>query len=170
MPESITPGAIKGDIEVGEQKTKLIIREPTNIVISIKERYTENLVYDCFVKDFEENHCEPLNADNEYKKSIENLKNSLRKGDRVYVINMLNIDKYDSKGDIQMQVSKNFLVLFEDDKIGTLKRVLYQIRSNIVHGEKLPGAVNDDKIVRAAYPVIQKIMGVVVNSLRTSSQ
>lgn len=69
-----------------------------------------------------------------------------------------------------MQVSKNFLVLFEDDKIGTLKRVLYQIRSNIVHGEKLPGAVNDDKIVRAAYPVIQKIMGVVVNSLRTGSQ
>jgi hypothetical protein len=39
-----------------------------------------------------------------------------------------------------------------------LKNVLYQVRCNVFHGEKVPGDVNDDRIVRAAYPVLLRIM------------
>jgi hypothetical protein len=39
-----------------------------------------------------------------------------------------------------------------------LKSVLYQIRCNVFHGEKAPGDVNDDRIVRAAHPVLDFIV------------
>lgn len=48
-----------------------------------------------------------------------------------------------------------------------LVTVLYQVRNNMFHAEKVPGDPNDDRIVRAARPVLD---GVVKRALETIAE
>lgn len=36
--------------------------------------------------------------------------------------------------------------------------MLHQIRCNVFHGEKIPGELNDDRIVNAATPVLRELL------------
>ena len=52
----------------------------------------------------------------------------------------------------------NVIVLCEKNDLTTLKNVLYQIRCNIFHGEKTPGDINDDRIVKSAFPILKYLV------------
>ena len=79
---------------------------------------------------------------------------------------MARINQYDRAGNIDQQAKKNILVLFEDNRLRTIKNILYQIRCNIFHGEKTPGGFNDDRIVKVARPVLQEINAYLIDELR----
>ena len=65
--------------------------------------------------------------------------------------------------DINKLSNQNILVLCEDNNLDTIKNVLYQIRCNIFHGEKIPGDRNDDRIVKSANPVLKYILNYLIN-------
>jgi len=70
---------------------------------------------------------------------------------------MARINSFDQKEDIDEQSRRNILVLCENNNLSTIKNVLYQIRCNIFHGEKIPGDINDDRIVKSANPILEQI-------------
>ena len=67
------------------------------------------------------------------------------------------------KEDMNELLNQKILVLCEDNNLDTIKNVLYQIRCNIFHGEKIPGDVNDDTIVKSANPVLKYILNYLIN-------
>ena len=76
---------------------------------------------------------------------------------------MGNTGKDIEKEDINKLLNQKILVLCEDNNLDTIKNVLYQIRCNIFHGEKIPGDVNDDTIVKSANPVLKYILNYLIN-------
>lgn len=70
---------------------------------------------------------------------------------------MARIKAYNQSEDIDVQSKRNILVLCEKNDLKTIKNVLYQIRCNIFHGEKIPGDINDDRIVKSANPILDLI-------------
>ena len=65
---------------------------------------------------------------------------------------------YYSSMDIDQLDQRNIIKLCETNELLTIKNVLYQIRCNIFHGEKTPGDINDDRIVRSALPLLRLIV------------
>jgi hypothetical protein len=57
--------------------------------------------------------------------------------------------------DIDKLASSNIIILCEQNDLKTIIKVLYQIRNNIFHGEKIPGEINDDRIVKSALPMLR---------------
>lgn len=70
---------------------------------------------------------------------------------------MARIKAYNQSEDIDVQSKRNILVLCEKNDLKTIKNVLYQIRCNIFHGEKIPGDINDDRIVKSINPILDLI-------------
>ena len=70
---------------------------------------------------------------------------------------MARIKAYNQSENIDEQSKRNILVLCEKNDLKTIKNVLYQIRCNIFHGEKIPGDINDDRIVKSANPILDLI-------------
>ena len=58
---------------------------------------------------------------------------------------------------------KNIIISLDKNNLKTIQKVLYQIRCNIFHGEKGPGDLNDDRIVRASNPVLDYIVKHLLN-------
>ena len=84
--------------------------------------------------------------------------------DRQYVINMLKADRHSPMREFREMISDHTIIPFENTtKLGQLKDVLYQIRCNIFHGEKVPGDLNDDRIVAAAVPVLSQLLDALVD-------
>ena len=139
-----------------KERIEIDIKTPERLNFSIKEKYTEDLIYEQFVKSYS-------NKIIVGKEIFQNLKESLKKDDRFYVINMARIHAFDQSEDINVQSKRNILVLCEKNDLKTIKNVLYQIRCNIFHGEKIPGDKNDDRIVKSANPILDLITRYLVN-------
>lgn len=137
-------------ITLKKERIEIDIKVPERLNFSIKEKYTEDLIYEQFVKLYSEK----IDVDDEI---FQKLKESLKKHDRYYVINMARINAYNQFEDIDDQSKRNILVLCERNDLRTIKSVLYQIRCNIFHGEKIPGDINDDRIVKSANPILDRI-------------
>lgn len=137
-------------ITLKKERIEIDIKAPERLNFSIKEKYTEDLIYEQFVKSYSNK----IIVGQEIFKS---LKESLKKDDRFYVINMARIKAYNQFEDIDVQSKSNILVLCEKNELKTIKNVLYQIRCNIFHGEKIPGDINDDRIVKSANPILDLI-------------
>lgn len=137
-------------ITLKKEKIEININEPERLNLSIKEKYTEDLIYVQFVKSYSDK----IIVDDEL---FQSLKESLNKESRFYVINMARIKAYNQFEDINVQSKGNILVLCEKNDLKTIKNVLYQIRCNIFHGEKIPGDINDDRIVKSANPILNQI-------------
>ena len=129
---------------------------PERLFISISNNYTEDIIFNEFVK---ANH--NWYQDNP-SDSFLRLKTSLTKRDRNYVVNMAKIKYYDDSFSVNNLASKNIIILCEENNLKTIKNVLYQIRCNIFHGEKTPGDINDDTIVKSAIPLLRYIVGYLV--------
>ncbi|MDG1037019.1 MAG: hypothetical protein P8O87_09300 [Crocinitomicaceae bacterium] len=137
-------------ITLKKEKIEININEPERLNLSIKEKYTEDLIYVQFVKSYSDK----IIVDDEL---FQSLKESLNKESRFYVINMARIKAFNEVEDIDSQSKANILVLCETNNLKTIKNVLYQIRCNIFHGEKIPGDPNDDRIVKSANPILNQI-------------
>jgi len=138
-------------ITLKKERIEIDIKVPERLNFSIKEKYTEDLIYEQFVQSYSEKIVVGYEI-------FQNLKESLKKDDRFYVINMARIKAYNQSEDIDDQSKRNILVLCERNDLRTIKSVLYQIRCNIFHGEKIPGDINDDRIVKSANPILDRII------------
>lgn len=148
---------ISGDTQLPAVKT---------IKILIEEKYTEDRVFSAFAKAFEKEFL-PRKADSLFAEAIKNLvtalKHNLESGvTRSYVVNMAKSDQYSPEAEVkeyEEQITKNIVFPLECDcNLKQLIKVLYQVRCNIFHGEKTPGVVNDDRIVKAAYYPLASVM------------
>jgi hypothetical protein len=134
------------------EKWSIDILLPERLFISVSHNYTEDIIFNEFVKENQNwYNKKPLDL-------FEKLKKSLSKGDHHYVINMAKSNSYNSKNNIKEMATKNIIILCEDNNLKTIKNVLYQIRCNIFHGEKIPGDINDDRIVKNAFPLLKYIV------------
>ena len=148
---------VKNHNEINIQNAKLSTRLekwnidlylPERLFISVSNNYREDVIFKCFVDDF-------TNWYNDNQSSyFEVLKDSLMKGERSYIINMAKKWEYKSNLSINELVGNGTIILCETNNLKTIKSILYQVRCNIFHGEKTPGEINDDRIVKAALPVL----------------
>lgn len=125
---------------------------PDRIYLNISKDFTEDLIFQEFVANFSDWY------QNNSTDLFNDLKNSLYKGDRSYVINMAKSDFYNENNIVDEMARSNVIVLCEKNDLTTLKNVLYQIRCNIFHGEKTPGDINDDRIVKSALPILKYLV------------
>ncbi len=153
---------LNGTIVRMKGQVKINIKEPGRIVINIGERYTEDIIFDRFAVEFQPNYIEWL-SDRSFETKVLEFREALRKPpDRYYVVNMARVSKHKwnaKKEEYEDMKRQNIIVPFEDHtNLKQLKNVLYQVRCNVFHGEKVPGEPNDDRIVSAAYPVLRYIV------------
>jgi hypothetical protein len=134
------------------EKWSIDILLPERLFISVSHNYTEDIIFNEFVKENQRWY------NDEPSDLFEKLKKSLSKGDDHFVINMAKSNSYNSENDIKEMATKNIIILCEDNNLKTIKNVLYQIRCNIFHGEKIPGDINDDRIVKNAFPLLKHIV------------
>ena len=159
------PARAEGTAILEDQRFRLEIETPGRISILISERYTEDIIFSQFASHYQSCYDELLKQPN-FEESVKAFRNSLAKNDRWYVINMARSDDYNPKGDYQAMVQRNIIVPFKNyKKLTELKNALYQVRCNVFHGEKVPGELNDDRIVKTAYPVLFAIMEALVKTV-----
>lgn len=143
-------------LELKNEKIEINIRTPERLNFSISKRYTEDLIFQKFVKFY----FKELKISQNY---FDALKLSLLKGDRSYVIVMSRIDLYEKlllkePIDFEKFINRNLIVECDTNNLKSIYNVLYQIRCNIFHGEKVPGEINDDRIVSYANPILKEIV------------
>lgn len=159
--------SIKIESEALKVKVSVYDSQSSNLAHSIafvvKKRYTEELIYEALVQAYSDWYRDPSMAD--LRTMFATLKHSLTKEveseNRHYVINMSRVSdlpKSVSKEDVDDLARKNIVVLCEHDELKQAIDVLYQVRCNTFHGEKIPGDLNDDRIVKAAAPLLSKIV------------
>jgi len=144
---------------------KLEIDKPGRISIILSERYTEDIIFSRFAKTHQRHYEEWLKQE-DFLRLVEAFRDSLAKNDKFYVINMARIRdyrQYDPNKDYKELIARNIIVTLDSyKKLAQLKNVLYQVRCNVFHGEKVPGDVNDDRIVKKAQPVLYAILEAVI--------
>ena len=101
---------------------------------------------------------------------FEGLKKQLTKGSRHYVINMTKQNLYGEYNNVNEMANRKIIILCEDNNLETIKNVLYQIRCNIFHGEKTPGDINDDRIVKSALPLLRYIVDHLIHTHKIISR
>jgi hypothetical protein len=125
------------------EKWNIDISLPQRLFISISNNYTEDHIFNEYVNDNESWYSENQSD------LFEGLKKQLTKGSRHYVINMTKQNLYGEYNNVNEMANRKIIILCEDNNLETIKNVLYQIRCNIFHGEKTPGDINDDRIVKS---------------------
>ena len=143
-------------------KLTVDIQSSSRLFFSIDRRYTEDLIYDKFVKDYVEWYdLEDTTLEfNSIKTSLEK-HNFNNNQSRFYIKNMARIDDFirmEKRVTLEELNNKNIIILCEDNSLNIIKRVLYQIRCNIFHGEKVPGDLNDDSIAKGALPMLKLLI------------
>jgi hypothetical protein len=147
--------------EIRSKRTKwnIDISLPERLFISVSNNYTESIIFEKYVDNYTTWYTRNISDTHEI---FETLKRSLEKkhkeGIHHFVINMAKQKYLNDNENIEDLAGKNVIVLCESNNLKTIKNVLYQIRCNIFHGEKIPGDVNDDRIVKAALPMLQYIV------------
>jgi hypothetical protein len=141
------------------EKWNIDLTMPERLYISVTNKYTEDIIFNEFVKDNSEWY---LSNVNENQSLFENLKMSLRKNNRNFVIDITKSLKLNLNNDFDKLVSNNAVVFCEVNDLKTIKNVLYQVRCNIFHGEKIPGDLNDDKIVISALPLLKLLVNYLI--------
>lgn len=143
-------------VKIKSEKWEIDLSLPERLFISISKNYTEDIIFNEFVKEYSSWY-----ENNPYKE-YNIFKQSLKKGERFYVINMSKQHQIDINSDINELGKRNIIILCEEDNLKTIKNTLYQIRCNIFHGEKIPGDINDDKIVKAALPLLRYLVNFLI--------
>ncbi len=150
---SDAPIAAVGQIVREPSRVRLELTQPGRVVIVIRERYTEDIVFSQFAKDFRVTYLDWL-KDSQFAAHVAAFHAALSRSGRHYVVNMAASNRYDPKR-LAALANQGVIVLFEDPKkLEDLVDVLYQVRCNVFHGEKVPYDLNDDKIVKAAHLVL----------------
>lgn len=152
-----------GVVHSDSAKIRIDLDQPGRIIIDLVERYTEDIIYSEFAQSLQNDYMKWL-VNPDFLSSVQGFRNALQKEDgRHYVINMVRISKYreyvENKLNFDTIARRNIVIPFEDiNSLSELKNALYQVRCNVFHGEKVPGNVNDDRIVSTAYFPLRQIM------------
>ncbi len=144
-----------------EDRLTIDIKLPERLFLTIKKTFTEDNIYREFIRDYEAK----FNIDKDFIELVEKFQESIFRDNNYYVINMLKIKKFNQK-DISKMIEDEVVVQLNEIKYSNTQRVLYQIRNNIFHGEKVPGDVNDDRIVKGANPVLNYIVSTCIKNLK----
>jgi hypothetical protein len=144
-----------------EDRLTIDIKLPERLFLTIKKTFTEDNIYREFIRDYEAK----FNIDKDFIELVEKFQESIFRDNNYYVINMLKIKKFNQK-DITKMIEDEVVVQLNEIKYSNTQRVLYQIRNNIFHGEKVPGNVNDDRIVKGANPVLNYIVSACIKNLK----
>jgi hypothetical protein len=156
---------VAGTIQKDDNRITIDLRSPGKIKITIAERYTEDHIFSEFATQHAQSY-EHLLGQQEFSGLVQNLKAALRRPDgHSYVVNMSKASQYELDGDVEGMAARGIIVMFDHtSSLGALKDVLYQIRCNVFHGEKVPGEVNDDRILQTATPILQALLHALVSS------
>jgi hypothetical protein len=142
------------------EKWNIDLYLPERLFISISNNYREDVIFNCFVRDFTNWY------DNNQSSNFNQLNDSLKKGDKSYIINMAKKWENNSDFTISQLVNNGSIILCETNNLKTIKAILYQVRCNIFHGEKTPGEINDDRIVKAALPILTYLVNHLISEHR----
>ena len=138
------PTPLIGPIVSKAGRVKLEIEQPGRITITIRQRYTEAKIFSQFAKEFQPRY-EAWLSDRIFEERVLSFREALRKGGRYYVVNMVHAAEHAEGANYEDMKRRNVIVPFEDHKdLKQLKNTLYQVRSTVFHGQKLPNDVNDD--------------------------
>ncbi|MBI5393872.1 MAG: hypothetical protein HZA91_01095 [Verrucomicrobia bacterium] len=152
------PQQLTGTVVNEDDRIRLQIEEPGRIVVTISRRYTEDIIFSRFAEEFQPDYVRWL-FDGAFEAAVLEFREALSKHGHYYVINMARVDEHTERGDYNTMKRRHVIYAFENPKeLSKLKDVLYQVRCNVFHGEKIPGDLNDDRIVRAACPVLLRIL------------
>lgn len=162
LQESTNITAERTMLESKNERWNIDIMLPDRLFLSISRRYTEDRIFDMFVEKYSEWYSQNLlvteNLFNELKSALTKTINQVN---RNFVINMARIKDYSTEKDVEEMANQRIIILCEKNDLTYIKNVLYQIRCNIFHGEKTPGDINDDRIVKRALPILK----ILVNKL-----
>ncbi len=155
---SSTPVPLSGTIVHKGERFRLQVANPGRIVITITDRYREDIIFQKFASEFRDEYKAAL-RDREFLGIVNHLRESLRKNQGSYVVNMARAEDYELDGNLNDLIARHIIVPLTDiTELKQVKDVLYQIRCNIFHGEKVPGEANDDRIVNCAIPVLSRLL------------
>ncbi|BDD89194.1 hypothetical protein [Desulfofustis limnaeus] len=149
----------KGTLELrSDGRVRLRIEKPGRIQIDIRERYTEDIVFAEFSREYSQFFTTWL-LESPFCSARDEFLASLKRSNGYYVINMLRVAQYDEQAPIGDLSKRNVVVaITEPNDLGQLVDALYQVRCNVFHGEKVPGDLNDDRIVKAARPLLVELL------------
>jgi hypothetical protein len=149
----------EGLIEVrADGRVSIRLDTPGRIGINIRERYTEELIFSAFARKFQSDYARWLETP-QFSADLTNFLAAIRRPKGWYVINMLHVDEHNADRNPADMAARNIVVAITDRaNLKELVPVLYQVRNNMFHGEKVPDDVNDDRIVKAARPFLQGLV------------
>jgi len=151
--------AAEGRIEVRvDGRISIRIDKPGRIQIDIRERYTEDRIFSEFASKFQSDYERWIETP-EFSADLTTFLEAIRRTKGDYVINMLRVDEHSVDSDPAEMDARNIVAAITDR--GDLKElvdVLYQVRNNMFHGEKVPGKPNDDLVVKAGRPVLEHLV------------
>lgn len=153
--------ADKASIEKKDEKWMINLELPERLFLTIQKTYTEDIIFTIFDTEWSDF----FNSKQVFKELSLNLKNKIEKDGYHYIINMARVYKFDREN-IPEMIRRNIIVPLEEINFNQVRKVLYQIRNNIFHGEKTPGEPNDDRIVKAANPVLNEIVSLCIEKLK----
>ena len=153
-----TSAPAAGSIVHDGKRFRIELKDPGRIVITVSERYTEDIIFEQFATEFQARY-EAWLVDRMFRDAVANFRGSLERNGRCYVINMAKAMQHREGDDFERMENKNIIVPFEELRnLRQLKNALYQVRCNIFHGEKVPGDLNDDRITKAAVPTLRLLV------------
>ena len=165
LGQSINMSAEEAVIESKNNSWNLDIHFPDRLFLSISKIFTEDRIYDLFATEYSKWYSESIKENETYFQDIkESLKKNEENIERYYVINMARFKDFSFSKDIDSQANSNIIKLCESNDLQTIKNVLYQIRCNIFHGEKIPGDINDDRIVKSALPMLRFLVNKLIEN------
>ena len=165
LGQSINMSAEEAVIESKNNSWNLDIHFPDRLFLSISKIFTEDRIYDLFAIEYSKWYSESISENETYFQDIkESLKKNEENIERYYVINMARFKDFSFSKDIDSQANSNIIKLCESNDLQTIKNVLYQIRCNIFHGEKIPGDINDDRIVKSALPMLRFLVNKLIEN------
>ena len=143
-------------------RVRLSINKPGRIRIDIRDRYTEDIVFTEFARRYK-SAFQSWIEESSLREARDGFLTAIERAKGCYVINMLKCSDYDPDGSIEEMARNNIIVIVSDpNDLENFVDVLYQVRCNVFHGEKIPGEVNDDQIVKAALPFLLQLLQHVV--------
>lgn len=161
-----------GTLVGASDRVTIDIEAPTRLKIIIREKYSEDYIFTAFAEEHQPEYKSLLLKDTAFRNAAHTLCSSLekRRGE-FFVVNMAKANQYESHRSTKDLEDRNVVVRLTDlESLRQMKNVLYQIRCNIFHGEKVPGDLNDDRITNAAAPVLGGLLTMVAGPLDSSSQ
>lgn len=129
--------------------------------LRIGEKYTEEKIFSEFAKTTQTKYCLTLDNNPVFREAVDSLREAIRKHNGHYVLNLSkkSLAEVDLWDPLRVKQGTNLLSSFHDKrKLSLLINVLYQVRCNVFHGQKVPGDPNDDRIVKTALPVLSQLL------------